>query len=236
MWAAATAQPDYYSTSDAAASQLHAQLPAHLPTGGGSTSSSSGGGGGGLPSLAPLYPLPSTPMPNFDMPLQGGGMRMNVGTVPMYCWCSCGRSSSWWGACRGNDDGRGGSGVERWSRRAVQAARGDPPVRHRPRGIRYAMPKLCARSRCTVSSKTWVLVLWADYTRSADHSRSVAASLCARRQRPLPLRHRRTASPAVGFALSAASRPPHEHIRRPSHHDRFPGLCVQVKEQLSDIR
>lgn len=83
MWAAATAQPDYYSTSDAAASQLHAQLPAHLPTGGGSTSSSSGGGGGGLPSLAPLYPLPSTPMPNFDMPLQGGGMRMNVGGMMM---------------------------------------------------------------------------------------------------------------------------------------------------------
>lgn len=82
MWAAATAQPDYYSTSDAA-SQLHTQLPVHLPTGGASTSSSSGGGGGGIPSLPPLYTLPSTPMPNFDMPLQGGGMRMNVGTVPM---------------------------------------------------------------------------------------------------------------------------------------------------------
>lgn len=144
-------------------------------------------------------------MPNFDMPLQGGGMRMNVGAVPMALLVRSNllsKAHRGWSAIRGSDaDGRGGSGAERWGRGAVQAARGDPPVRHRPRRIWYAMPRLCAPSGRTVSSET-ARSMCAVCTRSAHHSRSVAASLCARRQRSLPLRHRRAASPAVGLARS----------------------------------
>jgi hypothetical protein len=86
LWAAAASQqqqqqqqPEYYATASLdpmSTSSSLSNLHTHMPL----TSQLMSSAGGGLPSLPSLYPMPSTPMPNFgELPLHAGGMRM--GTV-----------------------------------------------------------------------------------------------------------------------------------------------------------